>query len=440
MDSENLVMDESGISLGFDLEDPSLIDISDLLPEDFLQGSPPEMEAINYYEILSKPAPVQSPSFKSETVSSRTQLKQQLMKDQLLKEKERRKAEEAQEQANKVRQRPAKVPINMQNVALPQHVLQVRTGLQNPTKYHILEKQKNQVLQFLSSSQKDKPNFGVKEAPAPVVHRQSAAPVTAVRPSSSFTVPAPAVSPGLQSVTSGGTSDAEEVLDGILAYEESSLDAQTRSLYGSNASLESGQQRLKSESYGYEDPGRDRVKKDTHNMIERRRRYNINDRIKELGDLLPQRNEPHYDLVRDSRANKGTILKSSVDYIKVLKNDVNKMKKIEVDNRQLQQENRKLLLRIQQLEIAAQAKGVTLAEKTWRPAEPEAIIEQYIRAKPRRQMPDVVTEAACVYDESMEEVPRADPMLSAAAALPPLPLSPSLHMDTQWLRVATRAV
>uniref|UniRef100_K1RR26 Transcription factor E3 n=1 Tax=Magallana gigas TaxID=29159 RepID=K1RR26_MAGGI len=32
---------------------------------------------------------------------------------------------------------------------------------------------------------------------------------------------------------------------------------------------------------------KDRRKKDNHNIIERRRRYNINDRIKELGTLLP---------------------------------------------------------------------------------------------------------------------------------------------------------
>ena len=28
-------------------------------------------------------------------------------------------------------------------------------------------------------------------------------------------------------------------------------------------------------------------------LVERRRRYNINDRIKELGDLLPKQNEPY---------------------------------------------------------------------------------------------------------------------------------------------------
>ncbi|KAK6054870.1 hypothetical protein COOONC_07625 [Cooperia oncophora] len=39
---------------------------------------------------------------------------------------------------------------------------------------------------------------------------------------------------------------------------------------------------------GGDDYYRDRRKKDIHNMIERRRRYNINDRIKELGLMLPK--------------------------------------------------------------------------------------------------------------------------------------------------------
>ena len=60
---------------------------------------------------------------------------------------------------------------------------------------------------------------------------------------------------------------------------------------------------------------KDRAKKDNHNMsktkqeikcfffifslsVERRRRFNINDRIKELGTLLPTQNEPYHELVR----------------------------------------------------------------------------------------------------------------------------------------------
>ncbi|NWI18078.1 MITF factor, partial [Crypturellus soui] len=37
---------------------------------------------------------------------------------------------------------------------------------------------------------------------------------------------------------------------------------------------------------------KERQKKDNHNLIERRRRFNINDRIKELGTLIPKSNDP----------------------------------------------------------------------------------------------------------------------------------------------------
>lgn len=52
-------------------------------------------------------------------------------------------------------------------------------------------------------------------------------------------------------------------------------------------------------------------------IVERRRRDNINDRIQELGTLLP-------DAVDDgvNRMNKGTILRKSVEQIRKLQNDV----------------------------------------------------------------------------------------------------------------------
>ncbi|OTF70969.1 hypothetical protein BLA29_002192 [Euroglyphus maynei] len=72
---------------------------------------------------------------------------------------------------------------------------------------------------------------------------------------------------------------------------------------------------------------KDRQKKDNHNQIERRRRYNINDRIKELGTLLPRNaDDPkHFELVKDMKQNKGTILKASVDYLKILKQENNRL-------------------------------------------------------------------------------------------------------------------
>ncbi|XP_053955211.1 LIM domain-containing protein A isoform X1 [Anastrepha ludens] len=107
---------------------------------------------------------------------------------------------------------------------------------------------------------------------------------------------------------------------------------------------------------------KDRQKKDNHNMIERRRRFNINDRIKELGTLLPKTNDPYYEVVRDIRPNKGTILKSSVDYIKCLKHEVSRLKQNELRQRQMESQNRKLLNRIKELEMQAKSHGLPLSD------------------------------------------------------------------------------
>jgi len=53
---------------------------------------------------------------------------------------------------------------------------------------------------------------------------------------------------------------------------------------------------------------KERIKKDNHNIIERKRRYHINDRIRELGQLVPKN-------VDSDRWNKGTILKATVDFV-----------------------------------------------------------------------------------------------------------------------------
>ncbi|XP_047202635.1 melanocyte inducing transcription factor a isoform X2 [Girardinichthys multiradiatus] len=99
---------------------------------------------------------------------------------------------------------------------------------------------------------------------------------------------------------------------------------------------------------------KERQKKDNHNLIERRRRFNINDRIKELGTLIPKSNDP------DMRWNKGTILKASVDYIRKLQREQERAKELECRQRKLEHANRHLMLRIQELEIQARAHGLTV--------------------------------------------------------------------------------
>ncbi|XP_016299616.1 transcription factor EC-like isoform X1 [Sinocyclocheilus anshuiensis] len=97
---------------------------------------------------------------------------------------------------------------------------------------------------------------------------------------------------------------------------------------------------------------KERQKKDNHNQIERRRRYNINYRIKELGTLIPKSSDP------DMRWNKGTILKASVEYIKWLQKEQQHARDLGSRQKKLEQANRRLLLRIQELEIQARAHGL----------------------------------------------------------------------------------
>ncbi|XP_067933932.1 transcription factor E3-like isoform X2 [Watersipora subatra] len=97
---------------------------------------------------------------------------------------------------------------------------------------------------------------------------------------------------------------------------------------------------------------KDRQKKDTHNQVERRRRFNINDRIKELGNMLPKQRDP------DFRNNKGCILKASVDYIRDLKRDQQQLRMLEDKLRQTERQNKLLMLRLQQCEMVVNQTGL----------------------------------------------------------------------------------
>lgn len=113
------------------------------------------------------------PTFKTLTPTSRTQLKQQLQREQLLQEAERKEAERKalQQQQQQKQNEECKVPLQSIGVDVPQQILQVccwiylfvalsmqfvfiqvRTKLANPTRYHVIQKQKSQVKQFLSES------------------------------------------------------------------------------------------------------------------------------------------------------------------------------------------------------------------------------------------------------------------------------------------------
>ncbi|CAG2116198.1 unnamed protein product [Medioppia subpectinata] len=97
---------------------------------------------------------------------------------------------------------------------------------------------------------------------------------------------------------------------------------------------------------------KDRQKKDNHNQIERRRRYNINDRIKELGTLLPKNEDTkHFDLVKDMKQNKGTILKASVDYVRLLKRENMRLATEERRYKEMENNYRSLQMQFQELQV-----------------------------------------------------------------------------------------
>ncbi|XP_072945830.1 transcription factor E3 [Epargyreus clarus] len=352
-------MDESGIDMGYDL--------ASLLTNDFNadQRILDEMTSQHhqdfmFYELKSKAVPITEspPTFKTLTPTSRTQLKQQLMREhaqeQLRRESQAQQAGQSKDGEEKKKSSPAEVPRITPHVELPPQVLQVRTVLENPTRYHVIQKQKSQVRQYLSESFTPQPQVAAGRG-APV---QSAPELGAASPDRAST--SSLLSPGMGSA---GNEEADEFLEDILSL-DSGAGPLSSSEPPSTASSVAGDCALLTDADMHA-LAKDRQKKDNHNMIERRRRFNINDRIKELGTLLPKTNDPFYEVIRDVRPNKGTILKSSVDYIKCLRDEVNRLKQSEQRRKQIELHNRKLMLRIQELERLARLHGLPLSGEGW---------------------------------------------------------------------------
>ncbi|XP_077385202.1 transcription factor E3b [Festucalex cinctus] len=314
-------------------------------------------------------------------MSSRVLMRQQLMREQA-QEQERR---EAQQQASASQLRPAdstpaicvSLPPNAPRpppAQVPVEVLKVQTHLENPTKYHIQQAQRQQVKQYLSTTLSNNAitqTLGVSPVP-----QCSSAPEVAHTASS-----APNSPMALLNISSN-KEEIEDVIDDIISL-ESSFNDDIITLIDSGLQLPST---LPGNLLDvYHSPGmaaptltvsnscpadlpnmkreitdadtkafmKERQKKDNHNLIERRRRFNINDRIKELGTLIPKSSDP------EMRWNKGTILKASVDYIRKLQKEQQRAKDVELRQKKLEQANHSLMLRIQELEIQARVHGLS---------------------------------------------------------------------------------
>ncbi|XP_063766618.1 transcription factor E3b isoform X2 [Eleginops maclovinus] len=319
-------------------------------------------------------------------MSSRVLLRQQLMREQA-QEQERR---EAQQQAsvsqlrasdstpaisvtlppNAPRPPPAQVPVE---------VLKVQTHLENPTKYHIQQAQRQQVKQYLSTTLGNNAvtqTMGVSPVP-----QSSSAPEAASHTASS----APNSPMALLNISSN-KEEIDDVIDDIISL-ESSFNDDIISLIDSGLQLPStlpgnlldvyhspgmaaptltasnscpaDLPQIKREITDVKAIMKERQKKDNHNLIERRRRFNINDRIKELGTLIPKSSDSYHNDVSEMRWNKGTILKASVDYIRKLQKEQQRAKDIDMRQKKLELANHSLILRIQELEMQARLHGLS---------------------------------------------------------------------------------
>ncbi|XP_073425828.1 microphthalmia-associated transcription factor isoform X6 [Dendrobates tinctorius] len=240
---------------------------------------------------------------------------------------------------------------------------QVQTHLENPTKYHIQQAQKQQVQQYLTTAKH--PNKALS-LPCP---NQPGDHIMPPGPGSS----APNSPMAMLTLSTTCEKEMDDVIDDIISLESSYNEdillmdpamqmANTVRQAGSylphmpvSASLIDIYGNQESEARAL---AKERQKKDNHNLIERRRRFNINDRIKELGTLIPKSNDP------DMRWNKGTILKASVDYIRKLQREQQRSKEVENKQKKLEHANRHLLLRIQELEMQARAHGLSIMPAT----------------------------------------------------------------------------
>ncbi|KAM9311040.1 transcription factor EC [Gastrophryne carolinensis] len=264
---------------------------------------------------------------------------------------------------------------------------EVQTHLENPAKYHLQQTQRQQVKQYLTIGTKFPTqtlsfshSHNVQPAGAtPTVRNGHMSPV-AESCTATTTVTK------LINLGSSHENEMEDVIDDIISLESSfnddgltcaesallmpnnhSLSSSILDVYNTDQSI-SGSNMVLSHTSCTGGVGvkrevadtdtramaKERQKKDNHNLIERRRRYNINYRIKELGTLIPKSNDP------DMRWNKGTILKASVEYIKWLQKEQQRGRELEHRQKKLEHANRRLLLRIQELEIQARAHGLPM--------------------------------------------------------------------------------
>ncbi|XP_010880227.1 transcription factor E3b isoform X1 [Esox lucius] len=314
-------------------------------------------------------------------MSSRVLLRQQLMREQAQEQERREVLQDVTLAQLRATDSTPAISVTLPPMAarptptqVPMEVLKVQTHLENPTKYHIQQSQRQQVKQYLSTTLGNKVStqtLGLSPLPL-----STSAPEMALTAQSAPNSPMALLNLGSKN------EEIDDVIDDIISLESSfnddfmtfidsglqlpsTLPGNLLDVYNTHgmaaptlAVSNSCPADLTNIKREYPDADtkalmKDRQKKDNHNLIERRRRFNINDRITELGSIIPKSSDP------EMRWNKGTILKASVDYIRKLQKEQQRAKEVEMRQKKLEQANHSLLLRIQELEMQARFHGLS---------------------------------------------------------------------------------
>ncbi|XP_053103182.1 transcription factor EB [Hemicordylus capensis] len=319
-------------------------------------------------------------------MASRIGLRMQLMREQVQQEEQRERMQQQemmhymQRQSMGMAPTPAiNTPVHFQSPPpVPGEVLKVQSFLENPTTYHLQRSRDKKVQEYLSET------YGNKFAPLLSAPSPKPPPSASpgVRPSHVMSSSAGNSTPNspmaMLNIGSNPEREIDDVIEDIMQMTTAGcinpeihmpntlpLSSSHMNVYSSDpqmtsplvgitssscpADLTQKRELTDAESRAL---AKERQKKDNHNLIERRRRFNINDRIKELGMLIPKAGD------LDVRWNKGTILKASVDYIRRMQKDLQKSRDLENHSRRLEMANKQLWLRIQELEMQARVHGL----------------------------------------------------------------------------------
>ncbi|XP_064327913.1 transcription factor EB isoform X2 [Phalacrocorax carbo] len=353
-------------------------------------------------------------------MASRIGLRMELMKQQAQQEAERERMQQQmmmnymQQQRMPVASTPAiNTPVHYQSpLPVPGEVLKVQSYLENPTTYHLQKSRDKKVQAYLSETYGNK--FAAHVSPVSQSPKPPPAASPGVRPSHVMSSSAGNSAPNspMAMLNIGSNPERELPMSSSHMNVYSGDPQVTASLVGVTSSSCPANLTQKRELTDAESRAlaKERQKKDNHNLIERRRRFNINDRIKELGMLIPKAND------LDVRWNKGTILKASVDYIKRMQKDLQRSRDLENHSRRLEMTNKQLLLRIQELEMQARVHGLPTSS-------PSGVNVAELAQQ-------VVKQEAGGDEGTLEPLlPPPDPESQPQLALPPPPQSPYQQLD-----------